>query len=176
MVFNFFIRLRNQFAQEEVVDQDSPVDEEEDDIDNEMDVEFPQGGEEEEEESADNVDLDLASESDPNPNNPNSPFPCSTTLHDVEVELFPCRTGPNLDLFDLDYYANPIDFFNLYIPDSFITQAAEQTNLYSSQTMGAQTLFKPVTVDDISKYFYINMMFGIHKLPSHMKICLTVKK
>ena len=98
MAFNFLNSLRNQFAQEEVIDQDNPVDEEE----------FAQGGEEEEEESADNVDL--ASESDPNPNNPNNPFPWSTALHDVEVELFTCRTGSNLDL---DYSANPIDFFNL---------------------------------------------------------------
>ena len=110
MAFNFLNRLRNQFAQEEVIDQDNPVDEEEGDIDDESDVEFAQGGEEEEEESADNVDLDLASESDPKPNDP---FPWSTTLHDVEVELFTRRKGANLDLFDLDYSANPIDFFNL---------------------------------------------------------------
>ena len=49
-----------------------------------------------------------------NPNDPNNPFPWSTTLHDIEVELFTHRTGPNLDLFDLDCSANPIDFFNLY--------------------------------------------------------------
>ena len=59
IAFNFLNRLRNRFAQEEVVDQDSPVDEEEDGIDDESDVEFAQGGEEEEEESADNLDLDL---------------------------------------------------------------------------------------------------------------------
>ncbi|KAK3760031.1 hypothetical protein RRG08_064704 [Elysia crispata] len=168
------------FAQEEVVDQDSPVFGEEGDIDDESDIEFAQGGEEEEEESGGNIDLnlDLASESDPNPNDPNNPFPWSTTLHDVEVELFTRRTGPNLDLFDLDYSANPIDFFNLYISDSFMTLAAEQTT-------GAQTSFKPVTVDETSKYFYINMVFGIHKLPTYifamkcvlpnfMRMCLTV--
>ena len=55
MAFNFFIRLRNQFAQEEVVDQDNPVDEEEGDIDDESGVEFAQAGEEEEEESADKI-------------------------------------------------------------------------------------------------------------------------
>ena len=62
MPFNFLNRLRNQFAQEEVVDQDSPVDEEEGDIDDESDFEFAQGGKKEGEESADNVDLDLTSE------------------------------------------------------------------------------------------------------------------
>ena len=67
MAFNFLNRLRNQFAQEEVVDQKSPVDEEEGDIDDESGFEFAQGGEEEEEESVDNVDLDPASVSDPNP-------------------------------------------------------------------------------------------------------------
>ena len=74
MAFKFLNRLRNQFAQEEVVDQDSPIFEEEGHIDDESDVEFAQGGEEEQEENADNVDLDLASESDPNPNDPNNPF------------------------------------------------------------------------------------------------------
>ena len=69
MAFNF------QFAQGEFVDQDSPVDEEEGDIDDERDIEFAQRGEEEEKESADNVDVDLASESDSNPNDPNNPFP-----------------------------------------------------------------------------------------------------
>ena len=182
MAFNFLNRLRNQFAQDEFVDQNSPVFEEEGDIDDESDVEFAQGGEEkEEEESTNNVYLDLASESDPHPNNPNNPFPWSTTLHDVE--LFTRRTGPNLDLLIL----TTLQISLISSTYTSLTLAAEQTNLYASQTTGAQTLFKPVTVDDISKYFYINMMFGIHKLPSYifamkcalpnfMRMCLTVKK
>ena len=43
MAFNFFNRLRNQFTEEEIVDQNSPVDEEEGDIDDESNVEFAQG-------------------------------------------------------------------------------------------------------------------------------------
>ena len=95
--------------------------------------------------SAHSLHLDLDSE--PITNDPNNPFPLSSTLCGFEVELFTLRTGPNLDCLDFDYS----DFFKIYISGSFMILAAEQTNLFAVETIGAQTLFKIVTADDISR-------------------------
>ena len=168
MAFNFLNRLRNLSSPEvREEDEGSPVDEEEGDVDAGSDIEFECGDGESGEESDGTEGLDLDLDLDPSNEEQNGPFPWSSTLHNVEVELFTQRTGPNLDLFDLDYTANPIDFFHLYILDSFMKLVADQTNLYATQ-VGAPASFKTVTPDDISKYFYINMMFGIHKLPSYL--------
>ena len=156
MAFNFLNRLRNLSSPEvREEDEGSPVDEEEGDVDAESDIEFECGDGESGEESDGTEGLDLDLDLDPSNEEQNGPFPWSSTLHNVEVELFTQRTGPNLDLFDLDYTANPIDFFHLYIPDSFMKLVADQTNLYATQ-VGAPASFKTVTPDDISKYFYIN--------------------
>ena len=100
MAFNFLNRLRNLSSPEvREEDEGSPVDEEEGDVDAESDIEFECGDGESGEESDGTEGLDLDLDLDPSNEEQNGPFPWSSTLHNVEVELFTQRTGPNLDLF-----------------------------------------------------------------------------
>ena len=83
----------------------------------------------------------------------------------VNVNAFDAFSGPVHDLPD---DAQAIDYFKLFIQDSFITHITEQTNLYAEQCQaatGVDKYWKPVCETDIWKYLYINFMFGIHNLP-----------
>ncbi|GFR82719.1 PiggyBac transposable element-derived protein 4-like [Elysia marginata] len=143
-------------------DLGTSVDEEEGDIDKESDVDL--------EENRDDVesDLDEGSNTEFEPRERgDGEFPWSETLHDVEVELFTNRTGPKVENFDLEYSCDPIEFFKLFIPDTFITLLTQQTNLYAQQQK-ATASYTPVTEGEIYVLLYINMMFGVHKLPSYL--------
>ena len=78
--------------------------------------------------------------------------------------MFTEHTGPNPNV-DLDYTSEPFKFFKLFFPDTLVTQITEQTNLYARQKEAPRT-FKPVSDNDINQFLYVNMMFGIHKMPS----------
>ena len=100
------------------------VDDEEGDIDRESDVYL--------EENRDDIDSDLdeGSDTDPEPQaGADGEFPWSGELHDIAVKLFTSRTGSKIENFDLDHSSEPIEFFKLFIPDTFITTLATQTNL-----------------------------------------------
>ncbi|KAK3789328.1 hypothetical protein RRG08_001716 [Elysia crispata] len=163
MAFNFLNRICSQQPGVDVDDGlGTPVDEEEGDIDQESDIDL--------EENRDEIDSDLDledSDTDPEPlAGADGVFPWSDDLHDVEVGLFTSGTGPKIENFDLDHSSEPTEFFKLFIPDTFITTLATQTNLYATQ-QGAPASYKPVTEGELNIFLYINLMFGIHQLPSY---------
>ncbi|KAI8767593.1 piggyBac transposable element-derived protein 3 [Biomphalaria glabrata] len=65
--------------------------------------------------------------------------------------------------------STPLDYFKLFIDDDIIDMIVEQTNLYAEQQQrnkGPDKYWKPVDQDDIVRFVYINMYFGIVKLPN----------
>jgi len=73
----------------------------------------------------------------------------------VDVDVFREFSDPVHDLLD---DAHPIDYFKLFITDSFITHITEQTNLYAEQCQadrGIDKYWKPVCETDIWKFLYI---------------------
>ncbi|KAK6962850.1 piggyBac transposable element-derived protein 3 [Biomphalaria glabrata] len=65
--------------------------------------------------------------------------------------------------------STPLDYFRLFIDDDIINMIVEQTNLYAEQQQrnkGPDKYWKPVDQDDIVRFIYINMYFGIVKLPN----------
>lgn len=92
----------------------------------------------------------------------------SDTLKDPDITAFTEPTGP---LHDLAPDANPIDYFHLFIPPDMFQVMADQTNLYAQQCQAkngkTDKYWKPVTIDDIRKYLYMNIMFGVHWMPDY---------
>ena len=125
MAFNFLNRICSQQPNVDLDDElGTSVDEEEGDINRESDVDL--------EENRDDIDSDLdeGSETDPEPQaGADGEFPWSGELRDIAVELFTSRTGPKIENFDLDHSSEPIKFYKLFIPVTFITTLATQTNL-----------------------------------------------
>ena len=124
-MLQFFNRICSQQPNVDLEDElGTSVDEEEGAIDRESDVDL--------EENRDDIDSDLdeGSDTDPEPQaGADGEFPWSGELHDIAVELFTSRTGPKIENFDLDHSSEPIEFFKLFIPDTFITTLSTQTNL-----------------------------------------------
>ena len=96
---------------------------------------------------------------------PTENFPWSANLNPVEIDMFTSGVGPNLDNVNVEYQSQPLEFFKLFFPDNLIEIIADQTNLYAAQRNANN--FTPVTVSDIQTFIYINMMFGVHKLPAY---------
>lgn len=63
--------------------------------------------------------------------------------------------------------SEPIDFFNLLIPEAFLATIAEQTNIYAEEKQSEKRdpQWFPVTVEEVKLFLAIGIMMGIHKLP-----------
>ncbi|XP_005091401.1 piggyBac transposable element-derived protein 4 [Aplysia californica] len=113
---------------------------------------------------SDESDVDLDPESDHETENERTEW--SETLRDVRLEPFQEPVGP---LHNLDENSKPIDFFHLFVPPTFLDEIVVQTNLYAEQCQNNKgkrdTYWKAVTVSDIRKFLYLNIMFGIHHVP-----------
>ena len=172
MAFNFLSKLVNRPENIGEDDEGSPVDDVDEEIGDESDVECD--GEEDNETSVDldsDLDLDLNSSDADDVDDGveaqgDTGFAWSDQLHNVEIELFTAHSGPKLGDLDIDYTSDPYDFFKLFIRDPMITTIKEQTNLYAQQKEAARFRVRPVTYDDINVFLYINMMFGVHKMPA----------
>ena len=75
-------------------------------------------------------------------------------------------------LHDLPIDSLPLDYFKLFVTDKCIEDFVIQTNLYAEQQLtnqsGSRTSaikWSPVNADEINKYIYINIMFGLHQVP-----------
>lgn len=90
----------------------------------------------------------------------------SEDLHDVYVHEFTQYSGPVVDLTE---ESEPIDVFELFFQPAFYEQIANETNRYAEQRQAhagrVDKNWKPVTSDDIRKFIYVNLMFGIHDMP-----------
>ncbi|XP_059162842.1 piggyBac transposable element-derived protein 4-like [Physella acuta] len=95
----------------------------------------------------------------------NPSYNWSDDLNPVEIEMFTSGVGPNMGDINLNYKSQPIDFFKLFFSDELLELIANQTNLYAVQASAKN--FTPVSMIDVSTFIYINMMFGIHKLPAY---------
>ena len=79
----------------------------------------------------------------------------SDRLQPVDVHQFESYSGPNHDL-DPDGDTRPIDYFYLFIKESFFDDLVRETNLYAEQRMAAadtvsnnqNTTWTPVTAKD----------------------------
>lgn len=86
-------------------------------------------------------------------------------------------TGIDIDPFQeipgprhlLDESSEPLDYFELFVPKPFITHLTVETNAYAEQIQtqkgSKDKYWTDATEDDIRKYLYINIMFGILSLP-----------
>lgn len=67
--------------------------------------------------------------------------------------------------------AQPIDYFHLFIPESFIEECASQTNLYAQQMQEkngkVDERWQPCTLSDMKIFLYLNIYFGIKRLPHY---------
>uniref|UniRef100_A0A2C9KGK8 PiggyBac transposable element-derived protein domain-containing protein n=1 Tax=Biomphalaria glabrata TaxID=6526 RepID=A0A2C9KGK8_BIOGL len=70
----------------------------------------------------------------------------------------------------LEEDCSPLDYFKLFITDEMIGLMVTETNRYAEQQQVAKgqrdSQWKPVTAQDIYTFLYINIMFGIHWIPS----------
>ena len=57
-------------------------------------------------------------------------------------------------------------YFLNFFPELCFTKLARETNCYANQN-NPPTDWKPATSEDIKLFIFINMMFGIHDLPSY---------
>ena len=89
----------------------------------------------------------------------------SHTLHDVHVSDFAEETGPKHNLHP---DAKPLEYFSLFLPQSFYETVAEETNRYADQKIalnGPDPLWHPTTPEEMRAYFCINIMFGVKQMP-----------
>lgn len=120
----------------------------------------------EEEENSDSDSSESTGRPRPRPTFTSNETEWSTDLVDTHPEDFVEATG---GLHDLPATANPIDFFSLFVPESFFSHMTHETNLYAEQCQQQKRqrdpYWKPVNEDDLRKYIYINIMFGLIQLP-----------
>ena len=90
----------------------------------------------------------------------------SDQIHDfADLEDFRGSPGinPNLECL-LDSKTTPYEYFQLFVPETFYDDMAEQTNLYAAYDKKCPKSWEPVDVAAIKQYLYVNFMFGIHNL------------
>lgn len=90
----------------------------------------------------------------------------SEDLHDVFVDPFEEAVGVLIDITD---DTKPIDVFEMIFTPNLYEMIATETNKYAEQKQRENNKidkeWKPVTVCEIQRFLYINIMFGIHQLP-----------
>ena len=164
-------------AAERGEDIDQPTDSEagESDIDPEL-TDFEESDEEERNLTSEREDEESGSGEQRDRARPRADASSSTTdpvdiaWTDVftPVQVEPCE-GTSGVLPDLDEQSEPLDFFELFIPPTLISSFTKETNEYARQQQAAKQKNDPywseVVDEDIRKYLYINMMFGIIRLP-----------
>lgn len=170
MAFNFLSNLVNN--QHEIDEFGSNVDGE-NGLSDESDVEFdfddansPTEGDNSRSRSRSSESSDTEDEIEDDQGERSPHFQWSTQFSDVEIDLFSRRPGSILVDTDLDYNSEPIDFVELFLPPSLIEVIVNQSNLYAEQK-NAPTSFRKISTQDIRSYIFVNMMFGIHKIPSY---------
>ena len=90
----------------------------------------------------------------------------SEHLHDVNVDEFVDYDSSLLH--NLSESAEPIDYFHLFLPESFFEDCAEQTNLYAQQMQEKiDERWEACTVSDVKIFLYVNIYFGIKRLPHY---------
>ena len=94
-------------------------------------------------------------------------LPCgdwSTQLHSVSDDTFTENVGV---CHDLGVGAEPLEYFQLFFPDSVFTTIATETNQYAEQVQAEKRLdskWHPTTAEEMKLYIAINVMMGIHIL------------
>ena len=90
----------------------------------------------------------------------------SDDLTNVTVEEFTEYSGP---VHDLPPDSEPLDYFKLFFTDGLIDMIVLETNKYAEQQQVSKgqrdPYWKPVTADDIYKYIYTLIVFGLHPFP-----------
>lgn len=76
---------------------------------------------------------------------------------------FSSEVGPNID----EDVTSPVQVFECLFPPELIESIVYQTNLYATQKMGGSTSFQPTNSQEIKKFFAINLLMGLKKLPSY---------
>ncbi|GFO33878.1 PiggyBac transposable element derived 4 [Plakobranchus ocellatus] len=81
-------------------------------------------------------------------------------------ETFSEIVGP---VHDLPVKSEPLDYFQLFFPDSLLQTFVEETNRYTEQQQAAKgttdSYWKPATLTDIRKYIYTLITFSHHQVP-----------
>jgi len=84
----------------------------------------------------------------------------------VIMEEFTEETGPK---HTLPPEAKPVDFFKLFLPDSFFEKLAAETNNYAAQKIAragkADPLWYDTTSEEMQAYVSVLVMMGIKKQP-----------
>ncbi|GFS03597.1 PiggyBac transposable element-derived protein 4-like [Elysia marginata] len=120
-------------------------------------------------------------EFEPRPSSSSSqPRPASTPSPDMDLEVewsdtlvdfaddlaaFTEFVGP---AHDLPTDSLPIDYFQLFFPDTLLQTFVAETNLYANQQQalkGVDVYWKPVNLMDMRKYIYTLITFGHHQVP-----------
>ena len=89
----------------------------------------------------------------------------SNDLHDVNIPTFTCETGPN---HDLSPDARPVDYLNLFLPETFYETLALETNRYAEQIQlarGNDQRWRPTSAEEMRAYIGMNIMMDIRQLP-----------
>ena len=95
-------------------------------------------------------------------------LPCgdwSMQLHSVSDDKFTENVGV---CHDLGVGAEPLQYFQLFFPDSVFAMIATETNRYAEQVQAEKRFdskWHPTTGEEIKLYIAINVMIGIHILP-----------
>lgn len=100
---------------------------------------------------------------------PGSPVPeqtWSSQLNDVHLEEFQQPVGA---VHDLAFDSPAIDFFTLLFEEEMFQLIAAETNRYAAEKQQTQpdSRWFPCTADEIRAYFGVELLMGIHKLPSY---------
>lgn len=77
-------------------------------------------------------------------------------------KIFAQDTGPNID----DQLETPTEVFLAVFPSNLIQKIVFETNLYALQKKGNASSYTQTNEDEMKKFFAINMLMGIKKIPS----------
>ena len=80
----------------------------------------------------------------------------------IELSPFTEYSGPSAEILEMEDHS-PLALFLELFPKSHFENIVFQTNLYATQE-GKN--FKPVSLEEIYRFIAINLLMGIHKLPS----------
>ncbi|XP_070573837.1 piggyBac transposable element-derived protein 4-like [Ptychodera flava] len=93
-------------------------------------------------------------------------IPWSADLENFDLPNFVvAESGPN---HRLGVGAQPLDYFFLLIPPSFLQLVVDETNRYATQSQrinGADPYWYETKVDEMRAFIAVNILMGIHTLP-----------
>ncbi|XP_033756191.1 piggyBac transposable element-derived protein 4-like [Pecten maximus] len=89
----------------------------------------------------------------------------SRDVNEIFVPDFSENTGPQ---HNLNTNASVLEYFNLFLPQSFFETVANETNRYADQRQlvtGPDPRWRPTTANEIRAYIGMNIMMGVKQLP-----------